>query len=93
MAPFYSWSLERSPRTEKFISVLGDFVAKNPEMIAGLEYRKLFREPEYALFYQMGRKMQEEGNRNKAIAAFSAALRMAPYETRVWARMLGSMVG
>ena len=89
-APLYSWSVGKTESSRKFLDALSAFLKEQPGMIPGLELRKLFREPEYALLYQLGRELEREGNWQGAWSAFRHAFRLAPYETRIWGRALRS---
>lgn len=53
-----------------------------------LELRKLLVEPYYALFYTLGKRLSEEGHKNKARDAFRAVVRLRPYEFKAWMRLI-----
>jgi len=87
-SPFYSWSPAQSRLREKFFVELQRFLDKRPALIAGLELRKLFKEPEYSLFYQLGLELAREERKREALDAYLCALSLAPYEFKVWGGIL-----
>jgi len=90
MTPLFSWGLGGAAPSENFFSALAGLLQKHPELIPGLELRKLFREPEYSLFYQLGRELEKESMKKEARGAYKSAFKLAPYETRVWGKMISS---
>ena len=89
ISPFYSFGLTRK-QSRKFIKALGWLREKEQELIKGLELRKLFSEPAYALFYQLGKELEKEGKKERARFCFKSALTLAPYEIKIWMKFLGS---
>jgi glycosyltransferase involved in cell wall biosynthesis len=73
MAPLYSWGWGGHAPGENFFYALAGLLQKHPELIPGLELRKLFREPEYALFYQLGRELEKESKKKEARMAYKSA--------------------
>ena len=92
-SPFYSWVTGRGELTEKFMQVLAGFLKEHSDLIPALELRKLYKEHEYSLFYQLGRELQKAGRNKEAFAAYIAAAKLAPYEARIWGKVLSSRFG
>lgn len=53
-----------------------------------IELRKLLSEPPYALFYTLGKRLSEEGERELSRLAFRAAARTRPLEPKIWLKCL-----
>jgi len=87
LGPFYSfWITER--QAKKLCPALAEILTRFPELISCLELRKLFSEPAYALFYQLGKELEKEGKKERARFCFKSALKLAPYEIKIWMKFL-----
>jgi len=87
-APFYSFGLGRSGQSPRFLNLLQQLLNQFPDLLPALELRKLFQEPDYAFFYELGSKLEKEGKRAEAKAAYNAARRSSPGEFKAWAKWL-----
>jgi hypothetical protein len=90
MSPFYSFSLTAAPITDRFLETLSELLDAHPEFTPALELSKLFKEPEYAPFYQLGKKLESEGRGKDARPVYAAGTRLAPYEFKLWAKLARS---
>jgi len=89
-SPFYSFGPGRSGHSRRFLRVLEDFLTRFNNLIPALELRKLFKEPEYAFFYELGIKLEKEGRIRESSAAYNSARKIAPKEIKAWARLVRS---
>ncbi len=92
ITPLYKMGLASNADDEKFLLMLERLLKRFPELMQGLELRKLFHEPAYALFYQLGLELMKEGRKKEARECFNCGRKLAPAEIKVWARLLRSYV-
>ena len=89
-SPFYSFGLGKSGTSQRFLNLLDDFLERFENLIQALELRKLFQEPEYAFFYELGGKLEKESRWPEARAAYKCAWRMSLKEIKAWGRWIRS---
>jgi len=90
MCPFYSFSLTETPLSNRFLEALAGLLDAHPQFTPALELSKFFKEPEYSAFYQLGKKLESEGRPAEARPVYSAGAKLAPFEVKVWAKLLRS---
>jgi glycosyltransferase involved in cell wall biosynthesis len=90
MSPFYSFGLTGRGISAKFFSALERLLNEHSELTPGLELRKLFNEPEYALFYKLGSELEKEGRKKEARAAYLAAAKIDSTQPKIWGKLTGS---
>jgi len=90
ITPFYQFGLAEKVLEENFLKALDQLLKKFPELIRGLELRKLLKEPPYSLFYRLGVELMKEGKSKEARECFHCASKLSPGEIKVWARLLRS---
>lgn len=79
----------RTPNSSRrLLDELSRLLDLRPDLARRLELRKLFQEPFYALFYSLGKSLEQEGEKRLAHEAFRSARRLAPLEPKVWAAWL-----
>ena len=89
ISPFYSFGLLKKQKPG-LIKALVYLFNTAPNLFCGLELRKLHSEPAYALFYQQGKELEREREKELARPCFKSALKLAPYEIKIWTKLLGS---
>lgn len=90
MSPFFSFSLTSSALSDRFLAALEELLDAHPELTPALEFSKLFKEPEYAPFYQLGKRLESEGRYKEARPVYAAGTRAAPLEPKVWVKLARS---
>ncbi len=91
-SPFYSFGLGKSGTGGRFLGLLEEFLGRFEQLIQALELRKLFQEPEYAFFYELGRKLEKEGKNMEARGAYNCARKLGPAEFKTWSRWFRSLL-
>ncbi len=90
ITPFYQFGFGGKELHSKFLETLERLLTKFPDLIRGLELRKLLNEPAYSMFYQLGVELLKEGKKREARECFSCAGKLAPGETRIWWKLVRS---
>jgi glycosyltransferase involved in cell wall biosynthesis len=75
---------------KKLVKELDRILRISNGIIEELELRKLWEEPFYALFYNLGKLRKMVGDNEKAKAGFRAARRLAPYEPKIYSALMKS---
>jgi len=93
ITPFYRFTLGKNTLDEKFLQLLDRLLQKYPELMRGLEMRKLLNEHPYSVFYQLGSELLKQGNKQEARQCLHCARALAPKEIKVLIKLLWSYLG
>jgi len=90
ISPFYSFGFLKKQKPE-LVKALAYLFNTAPNLLCGLELRKLHSEPAYALFYQLGKELEKEGKPKQAKTCYKSALKLAPYEIKIWSKLIKTL--
>jgi|GEM_PF-1018785 len=88
LSPFFSWEMRYKDLSQKFLDKLKKVFLECPELVSGLDFRLLYRHQGYVLFYNLAKELEEEDQGEKAIRAYWVSLSLAPYEPKIWLKII-----